>query len=61
MKHPYYLAPGHPRAASVPFIPVIYTHKGIGQDPFFDMVKVVFERYEDSFTIEQVRKRTVSS
>ncbi|MBI3577712.1 retroviral-like aspartic protease [Candidatus Gottesmanbacteria bacterium] len=25
----------------------------IGQDPFFDMAKIVFERYDDSFSIER--------
>ena len=135
MKHPYYLAPGHPRIASVPLARVIYKHqtkrttpvlalvdsgasvsfapldlaawlgirvdrkKGldirgfnnvvtkcypgtitieidgydfvlpvyfggrsdmqciIGQDPFFDMTKIVFERYEDSFSIERVAQK----
>lgn len=136
MKHPYYLAPGHPRMASVPFVRAIYKHQAksttpilalvdsgasvsfapldlavwlgikidskngldirgfnnvvtkcypgtvtieidgddfvlpvyfggrsdmqciIGQDPFFDKAKIVFERYEDSFSIERVRHKT---
>lgn len=129
MKHPYILAPGQPRQASVPFVKVIYKNKSkfttpifalvdsgatvsfapldlavwlgvkvnnkkaldirgfnnmvtkcfpgnvtvdvdgidydltiyfggtpnmqciLGQDPFFDMTKIIFERYDDSFTI----------
>ncbi len=135
MKHPYLLAPGQPRSASVPLIQVVYKHnskntspilalvdsgasvsfapldlaiwlgikvdqkKGldirgfnnvvtkcypgmvaveidgsnfdipvyfggsfgmqciIGQDPFFDMVKIIFERYNNSFTIEKVSNK----
>ncbi len=30
----------------------------IGQDPFFDMVKVTFERYDNSFSIDWINKKT---
>jgi hypothetical protein len=29
----------------------------LGQDPFFDMTKIVFERYEDSFSIERLNRK----
>lgn len=133
MKHPYFLAPGQPRTASVPLVRVIYKSHSkkttpilalvdsgasvsfapldlavwlgikvdnkrgldirgfnnqvtmcypgkatieidgydfdvpiyfggspdmqciIGQDPFFDLGKITFERYEDSFSIDWVK------
>jgi len=30
----------------------------IGQDPFFDSAKVTFERYDNSFSIDWIHKRT---
>lgn len=136
MKHPYFLAPGHPRSASVPFIQVIYKNLSkrtsptstlvdsgasvsfapldvalwleikvdkkkyldlrgfndvdtrcypgmttleidgnniavpiyyggsanlqciLGQHPFFDLAKITFERYENSFSIDWINKKT---
>lgn len=135
MKHPYFLAPGHPRSASVPFIQVVYKHQSkrtpptlalvdsgasvsfapldlalwlglkvdkkryldlrgfnnvetrcyqalttleiddhditipmyyggsvslqciLGQDPFFDLAKITFERYSDSFSVDWINKK----
>ena len=135
MKYPYFLAPGQPRRASVPFIKVTYKNHSkcttpvlalmdsgasvsfapldlalwleikvdakhgldirgfnnvittcypgittieidgydleipiyfggssnlqciIGQDPFFDKAKIIFERYEDSFTVERLNQK----
>lgn len=136
MKHPYFLAPGEPRSASIPLIPVVYKSRlkhtppmlalvdsgasvsfapldlavwlGIkvdnkkcldirgfnnvvtkcypgavtiiidghdfdipiyfggssamqcilGQDPFFDMAKIAFERYDNSFSIEWTNRKS---
>ena len=30
----------------------------IGQDPFFDLAKVMFERYDNSFSIEWMNKKS---
>lgn len=29
----------------------------IGQDPFFDLAKIIFERYENSFSIDWINKK----
>ena len=135
MKKPYFLAPGQPRSASVPFLQVIYKNRSkittpiltlvdsgasvsfapldiamwlgirvdkakglnirgfnnavtkcypgittievdgqdfeipvyfggsanlqciLGQDPFFDLAKIIFERYDNSFSLDWLRKK----